>query len=156
MLFQNKNEVLQTVCSVCFSSPPVRINSHLDLANHNGYDDNRPSTSKCFTSGSKILLNGAVKRRMDINTSHTSTRKMESQVDFDCINFQTLFQFCFMLFLQLLCFLAYLTLKKQNRGITFGRIFIRKRSLLSQSPFPFAVLKFSFRKIQGFGEKVQG
>ncbi|KAK6112299.1 Ubiquitin carboxyl-terminal hydrolase family protein [Brugia pahangi] len=61
------------------NSPPVRINSHLDLANHNGYDDNRPSTSKCFTSGSKILLNGAVKRRMDINTSHTSTRKMESQ-----------------------------------------------------------------------------
>ncbi|EJW84805.1 hypothetical protein WUBG_04282, partial [Wuchereria bancrofti] len=61
------------------NSPPVRINSHLDFANHNGYDDNRPSTSKCFTSGSKILLNGAVKRRIDINTSHTSTRKMESQ-----------------------------------------------------------------------------
>uniref|UniRef100_A0AAF5Q6D5 Ubiquitin carboxyl-terminal hydrolase 36 n=1 Tax=Wuchereria bancrofti TaxID=6293 RepID=A0AAF5Q6D5_WUCBA len=61
------------------NSPPVPINSHLDSANHNGYDDNRPSTSKCFTSGSKISLNGVVKRRIDINTSHTSTRKMESQ-----------------------------------------------------------------------------
>ncbi|MCP9263418.1 hypothetical protein DINM_006220 [Dirofilaria immitis] len=62
-----------------FSSSPIRINSHLDFENHNGYDDNRPSTSKCFASGSKQVLNGAVKRRSDVNTSHTSTRKMESQ-----------------------------------------------------------------------------
>uniref|UniRef100_A0A8R1XSP5 Ubiquitin carboxyl-terminal hydrolase 36 n=1 Tax=Onchocerca volvulus TaxID=6282 RepID=A0A8R1XSP5_ONCVO len=58
---------------------PVRINSHLNFENQNGYDNNKPSTSKCFTSGSKQVLNGAVKRRIDVNASHTSTRKMESQ-----------------------------------------------------------------------------
>ncbi|KAL3989503.1 Ubiquitin carboxyl-terminal hydrolase family protein [Acanthocheilonema viteae] len=61
------------------NSSPVRINSHLDFTNHNGYDDSRPSTSKGFTPGSKSVLNGAVKRRMHINTGHTSARKLESQ-----------------------------------------------------------------------------
>uniref|UniRef100_A0A0R3RW66 Ubiquitin carboxyl-terminal hydrolase 36 n=1 Tax=Elaeophora elaphi TaxID=1147741 RepID=A0A0R3RW66_9BILA len=61
------------------NSSPVRINSHLDFSNHNGYDDSRPSTSKGLTSGSKPLLNGAVKRRIDINSGHTSARKLESQ-----------------------------------------------------------------------------
>ncbi|EFO26482.1 ubiquitin carboxyl-terminal hydrolase [Loa loa] len=61
------------------NSPPIRIDSNFDFANHNGYDDNRPSTSKSFTSGSKPVLNGAVKRRMDINANHTPTKKLESQ-----------------------------------------------------------------------------
>ncbi|VDN83426.1 unnamed protein product [Brugia pahangi] len=61
------------------NSLPVSINSHLHFANYNTYDDNRPSTSKCFTSGSNILLNSAIKRRIDINTSYSSTGKMKSQ-----------------------------------------------------------------------------
>ncbi|KAM3728626.1 Ubiquitin carboxyl-terminal hydrolase [Dirofilaria immitis] len=72
-VFHNTNSLKR------LNSSPIRINSHLDFENHNGYDDNRPSTSKCFASGSKQVLNGAVKRRSDVNTSHTSTRKMESQ-----------------------------------------------------------------------------
>lgn len=62
-----------------FSSSPVRINSHLEFTNHNGFDDSRPSTSKGFTTGSKSMLNGAVKRRIQVNASHASSRKLESQ-----------------------------------------------------------------------------
>ncbi|CAG9535145.1 unnamed protein product [Cercopithifilaria johnstoni] len=61
------------------NSSPVRINSHLDFTNHNGYDDSRPSTSKGLTPGSKSVLNGAVKRRIHVNVSHTLARKLESQ-----------------------------------------------------------------------------